>query len=273
MIDAHQHVWQLGRNGHAWPTETEGPIFRDYGLAEFRDMAVPLGVHRTVLVQSQENAADTDWLLGLAEDDDLVAGVVGWTDFATPGAAARIVELAARPKLRALRPMVQDKAADWYDDPALDPAFAAMVEQGLSLDALVRVPHLASLDRLAARFPELAIVIDHAAKPRIGAQNGFAEWHRAIAPLSERPQVFCKLSGLLTECGGAPASAAQPYAAAILDRFGSERVMWGSDWPVLEMASTYGEWLEHARSCVPAEAQAAVFAGTASRFYGIEGAA
>jgi L-fuconolactonase len=273
MIDAHQHVWQLGRNGHTWPTEAERPIFRDFGLADFRAVAAPCGITRTVWVQSQENDVDTDWLLDLAESEDLVAGVVGWADFTAPDAPARIAALAARPKLRALRPMVQEKAADWYDDPALDPAFAAMVEQGLRLDALVRVPHLASLDRLAARFPELAIVIDHAAKPRIGAENGFAEWHRTIAPMSERPNVFCKLSGLLTECGGAPPAAVEPYIAAILDLFGPGRVMWGSDWPVLELASRYAEWFRLARSCVPAAAHAAVFENTAARFYGVEDAA
>ena len=270
MIDAHQHVWQLGRNGCVWPTEAEAPIFRDYGLADFRAEAAPVGVGRTVLVQSQEDARDTEWLLDLAEADDGVAGVVGWADFHAPDAPYRIASLAARPKLKALRPMVQDLAADWYDDPALDPAFAAMAGSGLRLDALVRVPHLAALDRLAARFPGLAIVIDHAAKPRIDADEGFAEWHAAIAPLAARPNVFCKLSGLLTECGSAPHEAVEPYVGAILDLFGPERTMWGSDWPVLELAAGYGEWLELARDCVPVAAQEDVFARTAARFYGLE---
>lgn len=270
MIDAHQHVWQIGRNSHAWPTQAEAPIFRDYGLAQFRAEAAPCGVARTVLVQSQENAVDTDWLLDLAEAEDVVAGVVGWADLAAPDAPARIAALAARPKLKGLRPMVQDKAADWYDDPVLDAAFEAMVEHGLCLDALVRVPHLAALDRLAARFPGLAIVIDHAAKPRIDAEDGLAEWHAAIEPLAARANVFCKLSGLLTECGSAPPEAVEPYAEAILELFGPERTLWGSDWPVLELASSYGEWLERARACVPPAARDEVFGRTAARFYGLE---
>jgi L-fuconolactonase len=270
MIDAHQHVWQLGRNGCVWPTDAEEPIFRDFGLADFRAEAAPCGVARTVLVQSQEDARDTDWLLDLAEGQDTVAGVVGWADLGAPDAPARIAELAAKPKLKALRPMVQDRAADWYDDRALDPAFAAMAEYGLRLDALVRVPHLAALDRLAVRFAQLAIVIDHAAKPRIAAEEGFAEWHAAIAPLAARSNVFCKLSGLLTECGSAPAEAVEPYVAAILELFGPERTMWGSDWPVLELAATYGDWLELARDRVPVSAHDEVFARTAARFYGLE---
>jgi L-fuconolactonase len=270
MIDAHQHIWTLGRHGCTWPTAAERAIYRDYTLSDFRAVALPRGVTRTVLVQSQEGARDTDWLLGLAENEDLVAGVVGWADLAVPDAPARIAALAARPKLKALRPMVQDRAAGWYDDPALEPAFAAMVEHGLRLDALVRVPHLAALDRLAARFPQLAIVVDHAAKPRIGAEEGFAEWHAAIAPLAARPNVSCKLSGLLTECAGAPLQAIVPYAETILELFGPERTMWGSDWPVLELAAGYGEWLNLAQACVPAAAREQVFGRSAARFYGLE---
>jgi L-fuconolactonase len=270
MIDSHQHVWQIGRNGHTWPTEYERPIFRDYDLADFRAEAVPHGVTRTVLVQSQPDARDTDWLLGLAEADELVAAVVGWADLGALDAPAQIAARAARPKLKALRPMVQDLAADWYDDPVLEPAFAAMVEHGLRLDALVRVRHLASLDRLAARFPQLPIVIDHAAKPRIDADGGFEEWRAAIVPLAARDNVFCKLSGLLTERGRAPPEAAEPYARAVLALFGPERTLWGSDWPVLELASGYREWLSLAQSCVPAGAREDVFDRTAARFYGLE---
>ena len=269
MIDAHQHFWALGRNGCTWPTEAEGPIHRDYGLEDFRAVAEPCGVTRTVLVQSQEDARDTEWLLEIAQGASVVGGVVGWTDLAAPDVAERIAALAVRPKLKGLRPMVQDRAPGWYDDPALEAGFRAMAEQGLRLDALVRVPHLAALERLARRMPEMPIVIDHGAKPRIGAEGGFAEWHEAIAPLAECPNVLCKLSGLLTECDEAPAEATEPYIAAILNLFGPERVMWGSDWPVLELAATYTDWLNRALGCVPAAAQEDVFERTAARFYGL----
>ena len=269
MIDAHQHIWAIGQNGCVWPTRAEEPIFRDYGLDDFGAVAAPLGVTRTVLVQSQEDPRDTQWLLGLADAAAAVAAVVGWANLAAPDAPAQVAMLAARPKLRSLRPMVQDRAPDWYDDLALEPGLDAMADHGLRLDALVRVPHLAALDRLAGRMPALPIVIDHAAKPRIGAEGGLAEWHSAIAPLSARANVSCKLSGLLTECGEARAEAVQPYIAAILELFGPDRVMWGSDWPVLELASTYANWLDLAHSGVPAAVHEAVFAGTAARFYGL----
>lgn len=271
MIDSHQHIWRLGLNGCVWPTAAEGPIHRDYGLADFRAEALPRGVNRTVVVQSQENSRDTDWLLDLTESDDLVAAVVGWADLGAPDATSRIAALAGREKLKGLRPMVQDRAADWYDDPALEPAFQAILDHRLRLDALVRVPHLAALDRLAARIPELPIVIDHAAKPRIGAADGFDEWRAEIVPIAARPNVFCKLSGLLTECGGAPRDAIGPYVGAILDLFGPARTMWGSDWPVLNLVATYDEWLDLALACVPADAHEDVFGKTAARFYGLGG--
>lgn len=269
MIDAHQHIWTLGRNGCAWPTEAEGPIFRDYGLEDFQSEAVPHGVMCSVLVQSQEDARDTEWLLETAKQEPVIAAVVGWIDLAAPDAAKRVAALAARPKLKGLRPMVQDRAADWYDDPALERGFRAMIEHGLRLDALVRVPHLAALDRLSRRFPDLLVVVDHAAKPRIGAGDGFVEWLSAIAPLADRQNVFCKLSGLLTECDGAPLQGAEHYAAAVLELFGPERTMWGSDWPVLELVSNYGNWLGMVRNWLPASAHEDVFAGAAARFYGL----
>jgi L-fuconolactonase len=270
MIDAHQHVWEIGRNGCAWPTDAEGAIFRDYSLDDFRRHALRDRVTATILVQSQEDECDTDWLLDLAAREDLVAAVVGWTDLAAPQARERIAELASRPKLVGLRPMVQQREADWYDAPELEPAFSAMTEHRLALDALVRTTHLASLDRLAPRFPDLRIVIDHAAKPAIDDQLGFEEWYATIAPLAKRPNVSCKLSGLLTECGSAPPEAIEPYVAATLALFGPDRVMWGSDWPVLELVSTYSEWLRIARRLVPEAMHDAVFGGTAQHFYRLD---
>jgi len=269
MIDAHQHVWRLGENGCIWPTADDGVLHRDWSLDDFRIEALPRGVRRTVLVQSQESDRDTDWLLALAEGEGLVAAVVGWADLAAPDAPARIAALAARPKLAGLRPMVQHRPADWYDDPAIDAGLRAIADHGLVLDALIRVPHLPALGRLANRFPELRMVIDHGAKPAIGSAQGFADWYPAIARLAEHGNVTCKLSGLLTERGEAPVEAIEPYAAAILDLFGAERVMWGSDWPVLNASSSYGIWLDLALRLVSREDQDAVFAGTASRFYNI----
>ena len=154
MIDAHVHVWRIGANGCAWPTADLPVIHRDFDLAGYR-AAGGEGVDGVLLVQSQEDAADTEWLLGLA--DPMIAGVIGWIDLEAPNAAGRVDALARHGALRGLRPMVQDRDAAWYDRIG-DAAPAAMTASQLVLDALVRPRHLASLERLAARHPGLTIV-------------------------------------------------------------------------------------------------------------------
>lgn len=268
-VDAHVHTWSLARAECAWPTEAEGVIHRDFLLDDLKRTLRDGAVDGAVLVQTQEADADTDWLLELAEGEEMIFAVVGWVDLHHPRALERIEELATRAKLAGLRPMVQNRPADWYDDPALDPALTRVAELGLVLDALVRVAHLASLDRLAARHPSLRIVIDHAAKPHIAALRGFEEWRSAIAPLSCRPNVQCKISGLLSERGDRPLEAVLPYIEALLALFGPERLMWGSDWPVLEASGDYAGWLALARSAVPKSAWGQLFERTARQFYGV----
>ena len=137
MIDAHVHVWTPGAHGCVWPTVDLPTLYRSFDLDDFR-AAGAQDVARVMLVQSQEDARDTAWLMALAEHDPLVAGVIGWTDLLAPDAAAAVAKLATARPLRGLRPMVQDRPADWYDDPRLDAGLAAMTHAGLVLDALVR---------------------------------------------------------------------------------------------------------------------------------------
>ncbi|NIJ19058.1 L-fuconolactonase [Sphingomonas naasensis] len=258
MIDAHVHLWRIGAHGCVWPGPDLAAIHRDFDLADFR-AAAGEGVEAVLLVQSQEDLADTDWLLGLA--DPLIAGVVGWVDLAAPDAPARVAALATHPLLRGVRPMVQGRADDWYDG-ANDAALAAMAHHRLVLDALVQPRHLDSLGRLAARHPDLAIVIDHAAKPQA---EGFEAWVCAIDSVAGHANLHCKLSGLVTE-----SAAVADAFAAIWRAFGPERLLWGSDWPVVNLAASYGEWREMARALVPAEHWGAVFGGNARRVYRLE---
>lgn len=252
MIDAHVHVWRLGANGCTWPTAELPVIHRDFDLSDFRGTAGET-VTGVLLVQSQEDAADTRWLLDL--EDPLIAGVIGWSDLESGDA---IRALAAHPLLKGLRPMVQDREADWYDRVGAAP-LAAMVESGLVLDALVRTRHLGSLERLAGRHPGLTIVIDHAAKPDSG---GFDSWKRAIDSIARLPNVHCKLSGLATED-----VAVTDAFAVIWQAFGPARLIWGSDWPVVTLVASYGEWLGIARALVPAKHHDGVFGGNARQAY------
>lgn len=266
MIDTHVHLWRLGQNGCIWPTPDLAPIYRDFTLDDAGQLAQASGVDQLILVQSQEDARDTAWLLSLV-DNPLVAGVVGWSDFAQADAATAIGELASNRGLLGLRPMVQDREPGWYDAPELDSAFATMTALGLVLDALVRPQHLPSLLRLALRHPDLSIVIDHAAKP---VSNDLDDWSQQMEMLARLPNVSCKLSGLLTELPpGAAVDGVAPIFARLWSAFGAERLIWGSDWPVLALAGTYAGWIDQCRGLIPSVHHQCVFELNARRIYGI----
>lgn len=271
MIDAHFHIWRLDRADYGWLTPALGAIHRDVSLDDWRCARAASGITAGVLVQAAPTEAETRFLLDQARDAPDVLGVVGWVDLLATDAAHRIRALAADPKLVGLRPMLQDLPdPDWILQERLAPALEAVQAVGLTFDALIRPVHVPRIIALAARYPALRIVVDHGAKPAIAAGQ-WDDWAAAMRDLSGVPQVFCKLSGLWTEAAtGAPAAVVQPYMRHLLDCFGPQRLMWGSDWPVLELAGDYQSWHAAARSVMPPADRAQVFGATALRAYGIE---
>ena len=272
-IDAHQHFWQLAARGGAWPSPSLDAIYRDFSPDDLIGLLREHGVAATVLVQSLPSEADTRYMLELAERHDFIGAVVGWADLKAADAPQRIAALAAHDKLRGLRPMLQDLDDDhWIDDPALRPAVDAMLRHELRLDALVLPRHLPALLAFARRHPELPIVIDHLAKPAMdGAPD--AQWLDNMRRLAALPQVACKLSGMVTEAGpGWTVERLRPCARHVLDVFGPERVMWGSDWPVIRLAADYADWLAASETLLQdldPQQRAAVFGLNAKRFYRI----
>ncbi len=230
-----------------------------------------MGVHGSILVQSQPDDRDTDYLLELASQSDFVLGVVGWVDLKAEQAPDRIARLARNPKLCGLRPMLQDLPQDdWIADPALAPAIEAMIRANLVFDALVFSRHLPYLEEFAGRYPKLCIVVDHAAKPPIAAGSG-AGWRAEMTRLASKANICCKLSGLMAEASpGQGAAELQPWVDALLELFGPERLLWGSDWPVINMAADYRSWLELSRQLLSGLSESQhqkVFAGTAKAVY------
>jgi L-fuconolactonase len=270
-VDAHQHFWRLGDPGRDWPPPELAALHRDFTPDELAPLLKTHGIGRTVLVQSLPLESDTLALLDLADGNDVIAAVVGWTDLKAPGAPRRIARLAARPKLRGLRPMLQDLLDDaWLDDPALEPAVRAMIANGLVFDALVRPRQLPALARFALAWPALTIVIDHAAKPDLAASQ-LDPWRTGMQVLARLPNVACKLSGLVTEAApGWQLHELRPCVAGLLAWFGPQRLLWGSDWPVLNLAADYGRWLAACEALLDhldIEARAAVFGLNACRIY------
>lgn len=248
LIDAHFHSWQLSRGDYGWLTPEVGAIYRDVAVADWRKLAEPLTITGGILVQAAPTVAETLHLLALAEENSAVLGVVGWVDFSAADAISQIEQLAKHPKLKGLRPMLHDlKDADWILQPAVQPALEAMTRLGLVFDALIRPVHLPHILKLAKLHPNLSIVIDHGAKPDIahGVESAWQPWADGLAALAELPNVSCKLSGLLTEAGkSSNPSICTPWIEYVLKIFGSEHMIWGSDWPVLELASDYQTWFK-----------------------------
>ncbi len=272
LIDAHHHVWRVDRGDYGWLTP-DLPIYRDYGLDDLRRLLGP--ITGTVLVQAAPTEAETRYLLDVGRASaGLVRGVVGWTDFAAPDASERIAVLARDPLLKALRPMLQDMAdLEWILRPEVQPALQAMVRAGLRLDLLVRPRHLNQIHRLAEAHPDLQVVIDHAAKPaiRIGL---FQPWGGQMRHLARTTGWMCKVSGLITEANPRQweLDDIRPYVDHVLTCFGPRRLIWGSDWPVVNLAGGYAAWWEASQKLLgglPAEDQAAIFGGNARRFYGL----
>jgi L-fuconolactonase len=274
-IDAHQHFWRLDRGDYGWLTPRSPPaIRRDFGPEDLAPLLAEAGIDRTVLVQAAPTEAETAFLLDIARTTPFVAGVVGWADLAAADAPARIRAMAQDPKLRGLRPMLQDLDDDaWILRPELGPAFDAIEALGLTFDALVKPRHLPHLARFIAARPGLAIVIDHGAKPDI-AGGALADWARDIRAIARASAVFCKLSGLPNEASpGWRAADLRPSADVLLEAFGADRLMWGSNWPVADLAGGYGAWRAAASELVAggsAEDRELIFGGTAAAFYGLD---
>jgi L-fuconolactonase len=268
MIDAHFHIWQLARGDYGWLTPAMGRIHRDVALDDWRRVSRPCGITGGVVVQAAPTEAETQFLLQQADGAPDVLGVVGWTDLRAPEAPARIAVLAANAKLKALRPMLQDIAdPDWILQDALAPAFAAMLDCSLAFDALVKPVHLPRIQALARRYPALRIVVDHGAKPDIAAGH-WQSWADDLAALASAPQVVCKLSGLWTEAApDASVSALAPCMRHVLACFGAERVLWGSDWPVLERAGDYADWHAAGIGMLSEQQRSSVFDAVARRVY------
>lgn len=273
-IDAHHHFWNLARGDYGWLTPDLTALYRDFGPAALQPFLEAAGIKATILVQAAPTEAETNYLLEIAQHMPWIAGVVGWTDLAAPAAPTRVARLAKMRRLVGLRPMLQDlEDPDWILRPEASDGLSAMAAHDLVFDALVREAQLPAVIQLSRRFPKLSIVLDHAGKPAVSSHPG-AEWRDAMRRLADCPNVTVKFSGLLTEApAGAGAEVIAPFFDGLLASFGPDRILWGSDWPVLTMASDYPTWVAIAEDLtggLAPRAREAIWGGTAARVYGIE---
>ena len=274
-IDAHQHYWDPARGDYFWMVPG-GKLDRVFSPADLRPSLRRNGIGGTILVQAAPTLEETDYLLAIADREPTVLGVVGWIDFEDRSHLAALERFKRNPKFKGVRPMIQDIAdPKWIKHPNLNWAFEALVDLDLRFDALLHPQHILPLMYRLGRHPDLKAVVDHAAKPRIG-DDGFAPWSADIARLAAETSAFVKLSGLVTEAGRDwTENDLKPSAGHVLDCFGADRVMFGSDWPVCLRACSYDRWFEAASALTATltdAESAAVFGGNAVRFYGLDGA-
>lgn len=278
IVDSHHHVWDLSVRDQEWITGDElDPIRRDFLLSDLLPEARAAGVTATVLVQTVTVAEETPEFLALAADNNLVAGVVGWTDLTRPDVGdtlAGLRELPGAQHLVGIRHQVQGEPdPQWLLRPDVRRGLAAVGAAGLVYDLVVLPHQLPACVRAAREHPGLTFVLDHSGKPPI-ASGALEPWATAIRSLAALPNTVCKLSGLVTEADPKTwtVEGLRPYADTVLDAFGPDRLMFGSDWPVCTLAATYGQVVDAAKELTGAlgeSERAALFAGTATRVYGL----
>jgi L-fuconolactonase len=276
IIDSHQHFWQLSQPfNYDWLRQpTLAPICRDYLPENLLPHLENTGVEKSIFVQTQHNVQENRWALALAERHDFIAGVVGWVDLAGPDCERQLLEFKDHPQFVGMRHVTHDEPDDDFivRDDVLR-GLAALERHRVPFDLLFYVRHLPHAATLAHRFPNLPLVLDHLAKPRIKTR-ALDDWLPPLRAAAQFPNVFCKLSGLVTEADWDAWTAAdlRPYVHTALELFGPERCMYGSDWPVCELAGSYEQVFAAIEECLASLSDSerdAILGGTAARVYGL----
>ena len=270
-IDSHHHCWKLARGDYDWIDDNLTPLNRDFLPDHLQPILTDADIEKTILVQAAETTAETDYILSLAEQQEFIAGIVGWVDMEQATVTHELDRLGKNPWFLGIRPVMQDmEDTEWMLRKSLDPAFQWIINHNKTFDALIKPRHLDTLPKLLARYPAMRVVIDHGAKPDI--ENGqFQEWADKMSTIAENSNAYCKLSGLVTEAGDRTSTSdLEPYMHHLLKSFGAERLMWGSDWPVINLACDYKHWIRVTDEFVSnlTESERKLILGeTARRFY------
>ena len=244
VIDSHHHFWQYDPLQYPWIDEAKSRLRRDFLPEHLAVEIAAAGVDGVVSVQARQTVEETRWLLDFAERNEFIRGVVGWAPLVSPRVAEELAPLAERTKLKAVRHVLQDEPdPDYMLRPDFDRGISELAPLGLVYDILIFERHLPQAIQLVDRHPAQVFVVDHVAKPRIG-EGLLSPWRENIRELARRQNVYCKISGMVTEADWREWTPEQlrPYYDAVLEAFGPRRLMFGSDWPVCLLACDYRRW-------------------------------
>ncbi|HEX3663151.1 MAG TPA: amidohydrolase family protein [Acidobacteriaceae bacterium] len=272
LIDAHHHLWRYNPRDYAWMSAEMISLRRDFLVPDLEKVAQESGVTGTLAVQARQTLEETEWLLELAARHPLLLGVVGWVPLVAPDILGQLDRLAANSKLKAVRHVLHDEPDDAYmlrED--FNRGVSLLHARGLVYDVLIFERHLPQTLTFVDRHPRQVFVVDHIAKPRI-REGILSPWKENLVELGRRENVYCKLSGMVTEAAWHQWSLAQlrPYFDAALTAFGPDRLMFGSDWPVLTVAGSYRQWVETFLALIAelsTDEQEQICAATARRAY------
>jgi L-fuconolactonase len=251
-IDSHHHFWDLSRFDYEWMPPPPNILRRNYLPENLRPLLRATGFDRTIVVQAHKSVSEANFLLDLADAGDFVAGVVAWVGLTKPDVGDVLDELMERPKLVGIRHQVEDDPDDeWLTRDDSVRGLHEVAARGLAYDVLVKPRHLKYVPALAKKIPDLRMVVDHMAKPFI-ADGVMEPWATDIAAVAEIPGVYCKVSGMVTEADHASWTVEdlKPYVAHVMDCFGIDRLMWGSDWPVCLLAAGYEQVFNAAQAAI-----------------------
>lgn len=277
VVDSHQHFWDPTRADYPWMTDALAAIRRPIGPDDMRPILRDNGVDRTVLVQTRSDIEETHEFLAIAARTDFVAGVVGWVDLTDPAVGDRLAEIrdgAHGEWLVGIRHQVHDEEdPEWVARDDVVRGVGEVGKAGLAYDLLPRERELPACLKAVDAHPDMRFVVDHIAKPRI-AEGVMEPWASRLKEIAERPNVFCKLSGMVTEASWTAWTAdnLRPYVEFVMECFGEDRVMFGSDWPVCLLAADYATvkgTLEAILGATESAASAKVFGANAMTFYGL----
>lgn len=275
-IDAHQHLWRYLPPGPTWMADGMEVLRRDFILEDLREVTNEAGVAGTIVVETERTIEETEWMCGVAATSDLIRGVVGWAPLTSPTVFSELETLASLPKIRAMRHPIHDESDDRFilrDD--FNRGISAMKEYNLRYDILIFEKHLPQTIEFVDRHPNQVFILDHIAKPRI-RDRAFSPWRENIQHLAERPNVYCKVSGMVTEDNWKTWSYESlfPYIETVIEAFTPQRLMFGSDWPVVNLACSYSSWLRNVTIAIgklSTDERQRILGKTAIEAYGLGG--
>ena len=244
IIDSHQHFWDINLNNYPWLKSDNQVLYRNYLPKDLVPLLRNNKISATVVVQASPTVNETKYLLNIAKHTEMVKAVVGWIDLSNFKSIKKLQHLSKNTLLKGLRPMLQDiNDYNWINNQTNDDVMRCLSSLGLSIDLLINSHHISSVIKFIEKWPNIPMVINHFAKPNID-ENHFQTWSKYIYNLSIYPNVYAKMSGLLTQTSMSNIPKISDYFDYYFEIFGVKRIMWGSDWPVLKLNGTYKNWLD-----------------------------